>query len=137
MGREMYIRFATPRVHRYSGRETGVFMAAYWLKYSGRLTEDEVELLDELLSPYGDLKVPPIYRDDSLLEKRRDAAICWFKTQSRKMISQMYGVVGFLKYHGMPMALVRTELPGRVLYEDEHQVAAVPFRRARHFKCWI
>lgn len=133
----MFIRFVTPRVHRYSGRETGVFCAAYRLKYSGLLTEDEMDQLDELLAPYGDLQVPPVYRDESILEKRRDAAICWFKTRSRKMISHMYAVVGYLKYHGMPMALLRTDLPGRVLYEDEHQVAAIPFRRAKEFKCWI
>jgi len=133
----MYIRFVTPRVHPYSGRETGVFHTAYRLKYSGRLTDDEIDLLNELLSPYGDLEVPPVYRDETIMQKRRDAAICWFKTHSRQMISHMYSVVAFLKFHGVPMALLRTELPGRVLYEDEHQVAAVPYRRARHFKCWI
>ena len=134
----MFIRFASLRVDRYSGRELGVFSSARQLQRSGRLNEDEVCALDELLQVYEDkLEVPDCYGDTSLRWQRKYAAICWFKTQSREFISQMWTVAKFLKSHGMPMRLLRTTLPGRVLYEDEHQVAAVPFRRAREFKRWI
>jgi hypothetical protein len=134
----MFIRFASLRVDRDSGRELGVFHSAGVLKRSGHLSEVEVETLDELMRIYNDkLEVPDCYSDCTLRWKRKYEAICWFKTQSREFISHMWTVAKFLKSHGMPMRLLRTALPGRVLYEDEHQVAAVPFRRAREFKRWI
>ncbi len=134
----MFIRFASLRVHRDSGRELGVFHTAYNLKYSGLLNEDEVVQLKELLADYEqNLDVPSCYGDASLRWQRRVSAICWFKPQSRKFISSMWALVDFLKRHGIAMRLWRTHLPGRVLYEDEHQVAAVPFRRAREFANWI
>lgn len=134
----MFIRFASLQVDCDSGRERGVFQTAYWLKDSGLLNEDEVQQIDVLLAIYEEhLDVPDCYRNPVLSRKRRYAAICWFKSQSRKFIGSMWAVVAFLKSHGVPMKLFRTHLPGRVLYEDEHQVAAIPFRRAREFQNWI
>ena len=134
----MFIRFASLRVNRDSGRELGIFHTAYALRESGRLDDDEIAQLNALLEVFNnELDVPGCYGDTSVRWQRRYRAICWFKTQSREFISQMWTVAKFMKCHGVQMKLLRTTLPGRVLYEDEHQVAAVPFSRAREFKRWI
>ena len=134
----MFIRFASPYIHHESRRETGIFQTAYRLKRSGRLTEDEYDQLCNLLHDVEcDLAVPACYRDAFIRESRKGETICWFKTQAREMIRSMWNVAWFLKEHGYSLMMIRTELPGRVMYEDRHQVAAVPFRRARQFRKWI
>jgi len=134
----MFIRFASLRIDRDSGRELGVFHTAYRLKRSGLLDEFEYEQLDALMEDFEiNLDIPSCYVDRSLRRSRKYAAICWFKPQSRRFTRGLWTLVDFLKRQGIAMRQWRTELPGRVLYEDEHQVAAVPFRRAREFTNWV
>lgn len=133
----MFIRFASLRVDCDSGREMGVFHTAYRVKYSGLLDDIECEQLEALMEDFDNLDAPSCYRDPSLRFKRKYAAICWFKPQSRRFTGSLWALVDFLKRQGIAMRQWRTHLPGRVLYEDEHQVAAVPFRRAREFTNWI
>src|SRR5688572_24198436 len=123
----MFIRFASLRIHRDSGRELGVFHTAYRLKRSGLLDDIEYEQLETLLEDFEtNLEIPSCYRDPTLRFSRKYAAICWFKPQSRRFTGSMWALVDFLKRQGIAMRQWRTHLPGRVLYEDEHQVAAVP-----------
>ena len=135
MATDMFIRFASPYRSRWSGRELGVFHSAGRLQDSGTLSGDEVEQLEELLSYFNAyLPVPPCYRDAELPLVQRDRAICWFRTDAERFIRRIWTVVCFLKDHGVPMQMCRTRLPGRVLYEDEFQVCAVPFRRQREWQ---
>ena len=125
-----FIRFASPRIDCDSQRDQGIFQIAYDLKYSGELDDEQIDYLDELLDAYSKLPVPDCYHDRTIHVQRRKSAICWFKQDARQFIRDMWTVAWFLKEHGVYLRLLRTKLPGRVLYEDKYQVCAVPFRRA-------
>jgi hypothetical protein len=62
--------------------------------------------------------------------KKPDApriAISWLKISATEHVRMMRDPARILTEKGVPVEEVRTGKPGYVVYEDEHQVAAVPF----------
>lgn len=43
-------------------------------------------------------------------------------------IAKMYALIQVLEAHGVSVDILRTERPGYIVYEDEFQVAAEPFK---------
>jgi len=65
--------------------------------------------------------------------RRRTAhssAICWFKDTAHGYIDRMRRLAALLDASGVHTRMITTRRPGCIVYEDEHQVAAVPFRDA-------
>jgi hypothetical protein len=54
-------------------------------------------------------------------------AISWFKADSL-MVGRARTMANILEQNGITVELLRTTRPGYVVYEDEDQVVAVPFR---------
>jgi len=126
----MYIRFTIGRADERSGSEEGLFTVAYRELNSAVLANYEREWLEELLTWFKkELKIPgPILRKDA---NRR--AICWFRESSKEVMSKAFELVVFLRERGYYVESHRTEIPGMVVYEDGHQVAAKPLRKTRHY----
>jgi hypothetical protein len=95
--------------------------------------------LDGLLSPvecefrqhgnawfHGHLTVPtdvhPSVYDDQL----NPGAGAWFKTTAVACLERVPGYLELLDRHGIPWERVVSRRPGRIVYEDEQQVVAVP-----------
>jgi len=53
----------------------------------------------------------------------------WFKSTATEHIARMRALAELLDHKDMTVATFESEKPGYVLYEDEHQVAAIPFAR--------
>ena len=75
-------------------------------------------------------------REPSRLARSRNSrakkvAISWFKESATEHIQRMRDLVAMLQAHGVAVEVVRTERPGYIVYEDDHQIAAEPFRDAR------
>jgi hypothetical protein len=49
-------------------------------------------------------------------------AVTWFKDNAGDPIKRMWEIVMLLREHGVPVRLLRSKNPGKVLYEDEYQV---------------
>ena len=126
----MFVRFTIGRRDERSGSEEGLFTVAYRELNSPALADYEREWLDELLAWFKrEVKITgAILRKDA---NRR--AICWFRESSKKVISKAFELVVFLRERGYHVELHRTEVPGIVVYEDGHQVAAKPLRKTRHY----
>ena len=123
----MFVRFVTPVVNAKSGRRQGVFTAAYELRDQGILTT-ELQIRIRWLLKWFDahLGVP----DKFSRRARRDAgriAISWFKDAAREHVSHMHALCLILKEQGTVIELLTTPRPGYIVFEDEHQVAAIPF----------
>jgi hypothetical protein len=56
-------------------------------------------------------------------------AIFWFKSDASACISRIWQMVHVLKSNDHLVWMMRNERPGRIVYEDAFQVAAVPFRK--------
>jgi hypothetical protein len=126
----MFIRFVTANVIRQLRVEAGVFTVAYAVARESFVPEHERSRLAELLAWFdSNLRVPK-----RLTRSRRSCdhrAICWFKPSAKEHISQMRELVWILENNLVFIRMIRARHPGYVVYEDEAQVAAEPFRDLR------
>jgi hypothetical protein len=53
-------------------------------------------------------------------------AIFWFHRPSQ-VVREMWQLVAILRDEGVPVALRRTSIPGRIIYRDDFQIAAIPY----------
>ena len=56
-------------------------------------------------------------------------ALCWFKAEAAEHIARMYELKAAFEACGIHVDVLRTRDPGRLVYEDPHQVAALPEHR--------
>ncbi|WP_435106918.1 hypothetical protein [Arhodomonas sp. AD133] len=110
-------------------------MAMGILRENGALYSYEIGLEKALYDWFkSNLAVPPTLAG-SQGHSRKPAAISWFKESAIEHIDKMRQYAQLLASHDFLVQQLVTERPGKVVYEDEHQVAAVPFKdtfRASH-----
>jgi hypothetical protein len=101
---------------------TGVFACAYCLKRTQSLNADQTAILKGILRYLG-ANLPHPER----LHKSK--AIFWFKLQNQDLDvwNALLNLVEFLRLHKVRVEWITTDRPGYVVYEDEWQVAAMPF----------
>jgi len=123
--KQEYVRFVIGRKDEDSQVEQGIFQAAAraieWQQIAG---SDAAEL-NKLREWFGDnLKKPESFGRNTLR-----LGICWFKTDASEHISRIWQMVQILERNGIYVKKVRTDRPGYVVYEDEWQLVAEPFRK--------
>jgi hypothetical protein len=105
-----------------------VFQAAYWLRDRGLIALVEQERHDRILRWFSNrLPVPTRFARS----RRRNAhanAICWFRAEATEHITTVRQLAEMLERHGITTRAIQTTKPGYVVYEDDFQVVAVPFR---------
>jgi hypothetical protein len=123
--RREYIRFVVGHKDEESHFDRGILNAtAQALEWQGIKGADADEL-NELLAWFGNnLERPTSFGRDSL---RR--GICWFKTGSIEHISRIWEMVRILERNGIYVKKVSSSRPGYIIYEDEWQLVAEPFRK--------
>jgi hypothetical protein len=55
--------------------------------------------------------------------------ICWFKTGASEHISRIWRMVTILERNGIYGKKIKTDKPGYMIYEEEWQLVAEPFRK--------
>ena len=122
----MYLRFVVLRLDETSQVEQGVFMAMDDLRDSNGLYPYEVELEAEIFKWFNkNLKVPNEITDKYGFGTR---AISWFKCDAHEYIDRMRSFVQILDNHGYKVKQITTDRPGKIVYEDDYQIAAKPFK---------
>ena len=126
----MYLRFVVPEIHENSQRELGIFQALANLRDRGVLLEHEEQEHDlarrwfnenlEKPTRFTNAK-PPYYRKQS-------KAISWFKETAHEHLARIRSMVVILQSHGIDVSMLKTERVGYVVYEDEFQIVAEPFK---------
>lgn len=120
-----YIRFVIAREDEDSHVEQGVFQAVARALEWHSITGSDAEQLDELEKWFGkNLEKPTSFGRDKLR-----LGICWFKTEATEHISRIWEMVRILERNGIYVKKIRTDRPGYVVYEDEWQLVAEPFRK--------
>jgi hypothetical protein len=125
MERRDYIRFVAARKDEDSHVEQGIFQAAgqalEWRMIEGSDADD----LNELRAWFSrNLARPTSFGRDTLR-----LGICWFKAEATEHIARIWEMVRILERNGIYIKKIRTEKPGYVIYEDEWQLVAEPFRK--------
>lgn len=101
----------------------GVFSAGYRLRDGQRGTPAEQAELTAVLRWF-ERELPPH-------GPAEPAAVFWFKADTTELIRQVWRLVRLLQRNGQDVRICTTRRPGRVVFEDRFQVAAVPYRDAR------
>jgi hypothetical protein len=120
-----YVRFAvgTKDETSYVGR--GIFQAAAVALERGEVTGADAEELNDLRHWFGkNLEAPTTFG-----RARLRLGICWFKSDSVEHISRIWEMVRILERNGIYVKKITTDRPGYVVYEDELQLVAEPFRK--------
>jgi hypothetical protein len=125
--RHAYVRFVTADLDEDSGRRRGVFQAVADLAEAGEWRDYEAEELQVLRQWFNDHLEAP---DRFSRSRRSDAApraISWFKSSATEHVRRMYMLCRILTEHGIPTETITSARPGYIVFEDDHQIAAIPF----------
>jgi hypothetical protein len=120
-----YVRFVIGRKDEDSHVEQGIFQAVALAVEWGNITGADADELNELRHWFSEnLERPTSFGRDAL---RR--GICWFKTGATEHIARIWEMVRILERNGIYVKKIRTDKPGYVVYQDEWQLVAEPFRK--------
>ena len=123
--RRAFIRFVIGSKDDESHVERGVFQAVAQALEWKDITGPDAEQLNELEEWFNkNLKKPTSFGRDKLR-----LGICWFKTDATEHISRIWEMVQILEHNGIYVKKIRTDKPGYVIYEDDWQLVAEPFRK--------
>jgi hypothetical protein len=114
-------------IDEHSGRRRGVFQAAADLVDANALPEDQVLELQSLRKWFGDHLQAPDRFSRSRKSNAAPKAIHWFKNSATAHVSRMHSICRILREHEIATEMITSDRPGYVVFEDEHQVAAIPF----------
>jgi hypothetical protein len=117
----MYLRFVVGGDDEHHKLLSGLITEARLLRDKGALTKYEVEQLENLYEWFNNnLPCPPF----ESAGWSRDA-VSWFKDSAIEQIKKMRDLSVILDSHGLLVRTLRSEKPGRVLYEDEYQIVVI------------
>jgi len=120
-----YVRFVIGRKDEDSHVEQGIFQAAGQALEWQDVTGPDADELKALRAWFNEnLEKPTSFGRDKLR-----LGICWFKTNATEHISRIWQMVQILERNGIYVKKIRTDKPGYVMYEDEWQLVAEPFRK--------
>lgn len=124
MNKMRYYRIHTAEIAYKTGLPVGIFVAVWRLVEAKKLTAEEEGLYWENRSYFEKvLPVPPYYEKGN-----PDGAVTWFKDteQGNDIYRQMDFYRKMLKKYGVKFYKSSTQrIPGRVIYEDDFQIAVV------------
>jgi len=120
-----YVRFVIGRKDESSHVEQGIFQAVAQAMERQITSGSDADELGELRTWFGEnLEKPTSFGRDRL-----SRGVCWFKTDATEHISRIWQMVQILERNGIYVKKLRTDKPGYVVYEDEWQLVAEPFRK--------
>jgi hypothetical protein len=120
-----YVRFVIGRKDEDSHVEQGIFQAAAQALEWRTITGSDADALNELRAWFSEnLEKPTSFGRGNL-----SRGICWFRTDANEHVSRMWEMVRILERNGIFVKKIRTDRPGYVVYEDELQIVAEPFRK--------
>lgn len=120
----MYIRFVCAQRSTRARAEVGLFRSAYrdidWGSASDCWIRDEIDRSLQWFDTY--LDAPNV-----VTRCGRDG-ICWFRDSAARHVSEARYLARLLTEAGHPIAELRMDRPGTVIWSDAHQVVALPER---------
>jgi hypothetical protein len=121
----MFVRFVVgsdAENHRWL---TGIVTEARFLRDRGQLASYEEACLAEAYAWLNaHLPCPPFSTTGWGSE-----AVCWFKDSAGLSIKNMWDIAALLEEHGVPMRLLRSKNPGKILYEDDFQIVVLEWKQ--------
>lgn len=128
----MYIRFITQFINPYGENETGIFMALKFVREGYSLAhDDDVMKLKQLTQWFHDYLAKPTRFSNASNKNPASISLSWFKDSAKEHIQKMNEVVEILERYDIVIERLNTKNPGYIVYEDDYQVSAIPFKTER------
>jgi hypothetical protein len=121
------LRFVTQNRHPPYGHRSGVIQAAYELLRRHALAGSEQMALRDLLDWFDESLAKPERFTVSSYPRAQETAISWVRASAQGHVERLRRLSEILQSAGIVVEELRTKRPGYVVYEDEHQVVALPF----------
>ncbi|MES9510437.1 hypothetical protein ABWJ92_29165 [Streptomyces sp. NPDC000609] len=122
-----YVRFQSPHRNK-RGHFTGVFGLINTLAREGKLSEEQELFRRTNNSWYNAAYTDPSTVDPGIYDHEiNPGAAAWFKPSAEHLLARIPGYLEILAAHGVDCRLLRSTDPGRVIYEDDVQIAVVPY----------
>lgn len=122
----MFLRFVIYEYCANSRKRLGIFGGTWVVQDAPETPPWVIDQVEEHLDWFNkNLAVPRSLRFGNDYE-----AVCWFKNGAREHLRRAWSLKWLLEDQGVWVEFLRTGKPGRVTYEDTHQVVAVPWRDA-------
>jgi hypothetical protein len=121
------IRFVTDDRHPPYGHRSGILASAYEIWRKGRLNRMEQAELRRLLDWFESSMVIPGRFTTSRHPRAQETAISWVRASADEHVRRLRHLAAILSSAGVAVDELHTARPGHLVYEDEHQVVALPF----------
>src|SRR5262249_21329135 len=97
------------------------------LQDSGEASAEELTRIDVLFKWFNKHLAVPHRFAKSRRPHAKKVALSWYKASAVEHIRRMHEMTPLLDAHGIAVETLRTDRPGYVVYEDDHQIVAEPF----------
>lgn len=122
------IRFVTHATHPPFGHRSGVFKVAYALRRSIPAAAPLAAELAEQLAWFEANMAEPTRFSTSRHPRVQETAISWVKASAEEHVRRLRLLAAFVEEAGhLKTDELRTARPGYIVFEDDHQVVALPF----------
>lgn len=125
----MYIRFTVHEISEESGQKLGIFHAIRYLYDDGELTDLEFDLADRLMAWFSKNLGSPLRYLNKQKSKKSVIYISWFKVSSKSHIEKARELASILENKDISVEVLKTNKPGKIVFEDEHQIFARPYKK--------
>jgi hypothetical protein len=121
-----YVRFQSPHPDRL-GRRIGIFGLVNMLGNRRLLTADEEHFRRTTNAWYDSTYVNPAIVDPTVYDPDINPhAAAWFISRAEYLMDPIPGYLAILAAHNLPCERYASSDPGRIIYEDAHQVVVIP-----------
>ncbi|WP_062269677.1 hypothetical protein [Endozoicomonas arenosclerae] len=120
----MYTRFTVNYINKQSGMSQGILGAAFKLKKDGRVPPPLKDSFELSLSWFQTAFLTPDIFDQTSCRE----GICWFKDTQTDLINKVRELIPTIERCGLKVSEQKSRDPGKVIYEDDHQVVAIPIK---------
>lgn len=123
----MYIRFQSPTPNA-RGVHPGVFGLVNVLAKHGRLSPEEERFRVERHAWFHANLIDPTDVDPQVYDRALNPGVtAWFKQSGGHLVERLSGYLEILATHRVECVRVEMADPGRVIYDDPHQIVVVPY----------
>lgn len=126
----MFLRFVSLQTLPGMAARQGFFVPAYELREDPTLDPYSRAQLEDILAWFrANLPIPERFSRKDLDPDTEDTpGLSWFKDEARAHLAASYELISLLELHGHMIETLRSPRPGLIVYEDEYQIVAEPFR---------
>jgi hypothetical protein len=127
----LYIRFITEFINEYGETHTGIFSALRFVRELDFAQDEDVVVLKRLRKWFNENLEAPDKFSNAKNKNPESISLSWFKDSSKEHIKKIYEIREVLDKYGVVVEVVTTKNPGYIIYEDDYQVSAIPFKPDR------